>query len=64
VRAFAHAPVSAPVLPRELNSQLREDTWNIKSMMGRIKKVGDLWANFWKERQELERAVEMLGEKL
>jgi len=64
VRAFAHAPVSAPVLPRELNSQLREDTWNIKSMMGRMKKVGDLWANFWKERQELERAVEMLGEKL
>ena len=64
VRAFAHAPVSAPVSPRELNSQLREDKWNIRSMTGRIKKVGDLWASFWKERQALERAVEMLGKKL
>ncbi|MGA3293819.1 MAG: DNA ligase D [Candidatus Acidiferrales bacterium] len=64
VRAFAHAPVSAPVSPRELNSRLREDTWNIKSMTGRIKKAGDLWASFWKARQELERAVEMLEKKL
>jgi bifunctional non-homologous end joining protein LigD len=64
VRAFAHAPVSAPMSQRELNSQLREDTWNIRSMTGRIKKVGDLWASFWKERQVLERPVEMLGKKL
>jgi bifunctional non-homologous end joining protein LigD len=64
VRAFAHAPVSAPVSRRELNSQLREDTWNIRSMTGRIKKAGDLWASFWKERQALERAVEVLEKKL
>ena len=64
VRAFPHAPVSAPVSSRELNAKLREDTWNIKSMPGRIKKIGDLWARFWDERQGLERAVEMLEKKL
>jgi bifunctional non-homologous end joining protein LigD len=64
VRAFPHAPVSTPVSRRELNPQLREDTWNIKSITGRIKKVGDLWAKFWKERQDLERAVETLERKL
>jgi bifunctional non-homologous end joining protein LigD len=64
VRAFPHAPVSAPVLPRELNAKLRADTWTIKSMPGRMKKVGDLWARFWKERQDLEHAVEVLDKKL
>ncbi len=64
VRAFPHAPVSAPVSPHELNPQLREDTWNIKSITGRIKKVGDLWANFWKQRQALEGAVKMLEKQL
>jgi bifunctional non-homologous end joining protein LigD len=64
VRAFPHAPVSAPVSLRELNAKLRADTWNIKSMPARLKKTGDLWADFWKERQDLERAVEMLEKKL
>jgi bifunctional non-homologous end joining protein LigD len=64
VRAFPHAPVSAPVSLSELNSKLREDTWNIKSMPGRISKIGDLWARFWKERQGLERAVKLLEKKL
>ena len=63
VRAFPHAPVSTPILFRELNAKLREDTWNIKSMPGRIKKIGDLWERFWKERQGLERAVETLEKK-
>lgn len=63
-RAFPHAPVSAPVSFRELNAKLRADTWNIKSMPGRIKDAGDLWARFWKERQSLERAVEALEKKL
>ena len=64
VRAFPHAPVSAPVSLRELNTKLRADTWNIESMPGRIKRAGDLWARFWKERQELERAVQTLEKKL
>ncbi|HEX4003580.1 MAG TPA: DNA ligase D [Candidatus Acidoferrales bacterium] len=64
VRAFPHAPVSAPVSMRELNAKLRADTWNIKSMPARMKKAGDLWARFWKERQEMESAVEKLAKKL
>lgn len=64
VRAFPHAPVSTPLSPRELKPTLRADTWNIKSMPGRVKKVGDLWARFWKERQNFERAVEKLSKKL
>jgi bifunctional non-homologous end joining protein LigD len=64
VRAFLHAPVSAPVSSRELNATLQVDTWNIKSMPARIKRVGDLWARFWKERQPLEHAVEALEKKL
>ena len=64
VRAFPHAPVSAPVSPRELKPTLRADTWNIKSMPDRMKKTGDLWARFWKERQDFERAVEKLAKKL
>jgi bifunctional non-homologous end joining protein LigD len=64
VRAFPHAPVSAPVSPRELNPKLRADTWNIKSMPGRVKKAGDLWSRFWQERQDLERAVTALEKKL
>ncbi|HEX4073835.1 MAG TPA: DNA ligase D [Candidatus Acidoferrales bacterium] len=64
VRAFPQAPVSTPVSLRELNAKLRADTWNIKSMPARIKKIGDLWARFWKERQEMEGAVEKLAKKL
>ena len=63
VRAFPHAPVSAPVSPHELKARLRADTWNIKSMPARMKKSGDLWARFWKERQDLERPVEKLEKK-
>jgi bifunctional non-homologous end joining protein LigD len=63
-RAFPHAPVSAPVSLRELNAKLRADTWSIKAMPARIKKTGDLWASFWKERQEMGGAVEKLAKKL
>ncbi|HTZ99745.1 MAG TPA: DNA ligase D [Candidatus Aquilonibacter sp.] len=64
VRAFPRAPVSAPVSLRELNAKLREDTWNIRSMQGRMRKVADLWARFWKERQKLESAVARLEKEL
>jgi DNA primase len=57
-RAFAHAPVSAPIKPSELGigpgKDLRPEKFNIKSMPGRIEKIGDLWAMFWKKRQSLD----------
>jgi bifunctional non-homologous end joining protein LigD len=64
VRAFPKAPVSTPVLPRELKTSLRPETLNIKTITARLKEKGDLWAEFWKKRQRLERAVELLSERV
>jgi bifunctional non-homologous end joining protein LigD len=61
VRAFPHAPVSAPVSPRELRTTLKPERLNIKNILARIEKDGDLWADFWKSRQRIEKAVELLG---
>jgi bifunctional non-homologous end joining protein LigD len=64
VRAFPKAPVSAPVLPRELKTSLRPETLNMKTMPVRLKEKGDLWADFWKKRQRLEHAIELLSERM
>jgi len=64
VRAFPHAPVSAPLLPRELRSSLRPETLNIKTVFARLKEKGDLWADFWKRRQRLEGAIEVLSNRI
>jgi bifunctional non-homologous end joining protein LigD len=54
VRAFPHAPVSAPVKPEELTAKIVPEMWTLKSMPDRIKKVGDLWDEFWQARQSLD----------
>ncbi len=59
-RAFPHAPVSTPVRADELNAKLLPEKWNVKSLGRRLEKTGDLWANFWKQRQELESTVNRL----
>jgi bifunctional non-homologous end joining protein LigD len=64
VRAFPKAPVSAPVLPRELRPTLSPETLNIKTIFTRLKEKGDLWADFWKHRQRLEQAIELLSERV
>jgi bifunctional non-homologous end joining protein LigD len=64
VRAFPKAPVSAPVLPRELQKKLKPETLNINTIIARLKEKGDLWADFWKSRQRLERAIELLSERM
>jgi bifunctional non-homologous end joining protein LigD len=64
VRAFPKAPVSTPVLPRELKTSLRPETLNTKTMPARLKEKGDLWADFWKKRQRLEEAIELLSERM
>jgi bifunctional non-homologous end joining protein LigD len=61
VRAFAKAPVSTPVLPKELRAALRADTLNIKTLFPRLKEKGDLWADFWQSRQGIEDAFEKLS---
>jgi bifunctional non-homologous end joining protein LigD len=64
VRAFPKAPVSTPVLPRELRTSLRPETLNLKTISARLKEKGDLWADFWKKRQRLEDAVALLSERM
>src|ERR1700687_2826305 len=64
VRAFPQAPVSAPLLPRELRPGLRPEALNIKTVFERLKEKGDLWGDFWKRRQRLEKAIELLSHRL
>jgi bifunctional non-homologous end joining protein LigD len=64
VRAFPKAPVSTPLLPRELRSNLRPETLNIETLFARLKEKGDLWADFWKRRQRLEGAIEALSNRI
>ena len=64
VRAFPKAPVSAPILPRELRPNLNPETLNIKTIFARLKEKGDLWADFWKQRQRLEEAIELLSDRM
>jgi len=51
VRAFPHAPVSAPARASELTSSLNPTKWNLTSMADRIEKAGNSWKDFWKRRQ-------------
>jgi bifunctional non-homologous end joining protein LigD len=64
VRAFPKGPVSMPILPRELRTKLRPETLNIKTVFARLKDKGDLWADFWRSRQRLEQAIELLSERM
>jgi bifunctional non-homologous end joining protein LigD len=64
VRAFPKAPVSAPILPRELKASLKPEALNITTILARLKEKGDLWGDFWKRRQRLEQAIELLSERM
>jgi bifunctional non-homologous end joining protein LigD len=57
LRPFGGAPVSAPVSPKELTDKLRPEGLNSKTIFDRLRRSGDLWKNFWKDRQRLEDAV-------
>jgi bifunctional non-homologous end joining protein LigD len=61
VRAFPRAPVSTPLLPTELRTNLKPEKLNIKTVHERLKEKGDLWAEFWKQRQRLEDAINRLS---
>ncbi len=53
-RAFPGAPVSAPVRAEELLWHAGEPgIWNIRTMAERLRKIGDLWGDFWGNRQDL-----------
>jgi bifunctional non-homologous end joining protein LigD len=61
VRAFPKAPVSTPLLSNELRTNLKPENFNIKTMPARLKEKGDLWGDFWKQRQRLEDAINRLS---
>jgi bifunctional non-homologous end joining protein LigD len=63
-RAYPGAPVSTPVTPAELKKEFAADQWTIKTLETRLKKVGNLWEDFWKNRQSLVQALELLDQKL
>jgi bifunctional non-homologous end joining protein LigD len=60
VRPQPQATVSAPVTLEEMRPGLRVERFTLKSMPERLKKTGDLWADFWQSRQRIEPALERL----
>ena len=64
VRAFPKAPVSTPLSPDELTKTSSADKWHLKNLPERVQETGDLWRDFWKQRQTLDRALELLGSKM
>ncbi len=64
VRPFALATVSAPVSLKELKRGLTPERFTIKTMPARLEKTGDLWADFWEQRQTIETALERLSTKI
>ena len=57
VRAFPGAPVSTPVSAAELAEGLAPGDWNLKTVPGRVKTRGELWANFFESRVRLEDVI-------
>jgi bifunctional non-homologous end joining protein LigD len=64
VRPFAQATVSAPVSLEELRRGLTPERFTIKTMPARLKRTGDLWAEFWNHRQAIEPALMRLREQM
>ena len=64
VRPFAQATVSAPVSLEELKRGLTPERFTIKTMPARLKKTGDLWAEFWNQRQAIEPALMRLRDEM
>jgi bifunctional non-homologous end joining protein LigD len=64
VRAFPKAPVSTPVLAKELKTSLKPENFNMKTLPKRLQEKGDLWANFWESRQRLESTIELLSARM
>jgi bifunctional non-homologous end joining protein LigD len=64
VRAFPKAPVSTPISAGELRPTLKPEKLNIKTGFPRLEKHGDLWADFWNRRQNLDRAIELLRTRM
>lgn len=58
VRPNPDASASAPIAREELKRTLKPSRFTIATMPERLKKVGDLWAGFFDNRQSIEPALE------
>jgi bifunctional non-homologous end joining protein LigD len=63
VRAFPKATVSTPLSPEELTTNISAEQFTLRNFADRIAKVGDLWSDFWQNRQTLDRALTLLAKK-
>jgi bifunctional non-homologous end joining protein LigD len=63
-RAHPGATVSTPVTPEELQSEIDPDNWTVRTLGARLENVGDLWKDFWKNRQTLDVALDALSREL
>ena len=64
VRPIEGAPISTPLYWDEVNSKLRPDQFNLRTLEQRITKVGDLFAPVIKERQKIDKVLEELKSEL
>ena len=62
LRAYAGAPVSAPLNWSEVKPGLRPEQFNIRNARARFDKVGDLFAPVLNKKQRIEGALEKLSE--
>jgi bifunctional non-homologous end joining protein LigD len=58
VRAYPHGPVSTPLRMKDVTEKLRPEQFNLKTIPARLEEVGNLWKDFWKNRQRLETLLE------
>jgi len=58
LRPMAGASVSAPFASSELQKGFRPGDFNCETIFARLKRSGDLWKDFWKNRQSLRKIVE------
>jgi len=63
-RAYPQAPVSTPLFPEELKKGLDPSKLNIRTVLARLQKKGDPWADFWKKPQRLENAMHKLAKSV
>ena len=62
VRARAGAPVSAPCTWEEIaDGRVEPTTFGLRSMLDRVARVGDLWADLYQQLQSATRALAQLG---
>jgi DNA primase len=43
---------------KDVTEKLRPEQFNLKTIPARLEEVGDLWKDFWKNRQRLETLLE------